>query len=187
LKKLQISILIILISISSSSSIDISNSINFTLGVPEIVDVKYGLQVSRVSLYIRPGVGWFFLYMINNEKSWKIFPEVSVAYRFFQKNNIEAGPEIGFAYIYHNGYYNHVGSSNYSAESKADMMFENIKAKFIWNSKKSRSVIAGNAGFSIIQNVNQSNIVENNVKRHTTDITGRGLFPILSFEFGYMF
>jgi hypothetical protein len=125
--------------------------------------------------------------MLNNQKGWEIYPEISIAYRLFKKNNLELGPEIGFAYIYHYGYYNFVGSSHYYAESKADMMFENIKAKFIWNSKKSKSVIAGNVGFSIIQNVNQSNIVRNNVKSHETKVSGGGLFPLLSFEFGYKF
>jgi hypothetical protein len=173
--------------ISLSSSKDISNSINFTIGIPEIFDIKYGLQVSRVSLYIRPGIGWYFLYMINNENGWEIFPEVSIAYHLLKKANLEIGPEIGFAYIYHNGYYNSIGSSNYSAEGKSDMMFENIKAKLIWNSNKSRVVVSGNIGFSVLEDVNQSQIVENKLKRHKTEITSRGIFPLLSFEFGYMF
>lgn len=186
MKKLQKAILIILISISLSSSKDISNSINFTIGIPEIFDIKYGLQVSRVSMYIRPGIGWYFLYMINNKNGWEIFPEVSISYSLLQKTNLKIGPEIGFAYIYHYGYDNFLGSSNYYAEYKADMMFENIAAKLTCNFN-TRSVIAGNVGFSILEDVNQGNIVQNKVKRHTTDITGRGLFPLLSFEFGYKF
>jgi hypothetical protein len=173
--------------ISLSSSKEISNSINFTIGIPEIFDIKYGLQVSRVSLYIRPGFGWYFLYKINNEHGWEIFPEVSISYRLLQITNLEIGPEIGLAYIYHHGYYNFIGSSNYSAESKADMMFENIKAKLTWNSKKSKTVISGNVGFSIIEDINQSQIVENRLKRHETKIANRGIFPLLGFEVGYIF
>ena len=187
MKTLHKTLFFILPLISLSISKNISNGINFTMGIPELFDIKYGLKVSRASFYIRPGIGWYFFYKENNENDWEIFPEVSISYRLLKKGNLEIGPEIGFSYIYHDGYYNSVSSSSYSEKYKIDMMFENIKAKLIWNFDTYGLITAGNIGFSITEKIYQGQIIENKSKKHKTEIGSIGIFPLISLEIGRQF
>jgi hypothetical protein len=187
LKMLKKAVFFIILLLSLTSAKNISNSINFTVGIPELMDIKYGLEVKRVSFYIRPGIGWYFFYMVRNDNSWEIFPEVSISYCLLEIGDVKIGPEIGLAYLYHDGYYNYSGSSNYFEKSKTDNMFENIKAKLMWNPNKSGFVIGGTIGFSIIEDIYQGEIIENNAKKHKTAIDGIGVFPLLTLEIGCKF
>ena len=187
LKTLYKTSFFILFLLSLSISKNITNSINFTIGIPELFDIKYGLKVSRVSFYIRPGIGWYVFYKVNNKNDWEIFPELSISYRLFKKGNWGIGPEVGFSYIYHDGYYNSISSSNYYEKYQTDKMFENIKANVSWNSDKSMLIMTGNVGFSITEDIYRSQIIQNNSDKHKTEIDKIGIFPIISFEIGRKF
>lgn len=166
---------------------DMQHSLSITMGVPMLLDITYGFTFSRTSLYLRPGIGWFLFYKINNEGGWELFPEVSLYYALYHNGNLEVGPDIGLAYIHHHGYDNSLASSNYSAKSKADMLFENIRARAIWHGSKTNYLLAGNIGVSLIEYINQHQIIEHNVTRHETDIRRARLFPLLSVEAGCTF
>jgi hypothetical protein len=187
MKMLKKAILFILLLLSLTIAKNISSSINFTAGIPELVDIKYGLEVKRVSFYIRPGIGWYFFYMVKNDNSWEIFPEVSISYCLLEKGDVKIGPEIGFAYLYHDGYYNYLGASDYIEKSKTDNMFQNIKATLRWNPNKSGFVIGGTIGLSIIEDIDKCEIIANNAKKHKTAIDIVGVFPLLTLEIGCKF
>ena len=164
---------------------DVSNNINLIVGLTELVDLQYRLNVNSVSFNLRPGIGTFLFYKAYNQKGWEIAPEFSVSYYLLKKRSFKIGPEIGILYVYHNEYYNFGGTLNYFEESKTDLLIENIRIKTIWSKHSSRFHIGGNIGFSIVEQINKAHIIENRISKYKSELVDIGIFPLVSFETGF--
>ena len=161
-------------------SIEISNRLNLTAGIPEFIDIKYGVNISKTTIFIRPGIGWFFAYKLANQEGWEISPELSVLYNLLNHDNIAIGPEVGISYVYHNGYFNTLGSSNYWEESKFEILFGNIRAKVLWKLSRQKYNLFGTIGCSIAKEIYTRHIIVNNKSIFRNEFGRTGCFPLIS-------